>query len=73
MRNYYLIMNNLRKPNKPDSGERPYHCNICGKSFTEERVLTKHKCIDTGEKPHHCGVCGKSFSQSGLFGFIYIS
>lgn len=46
------------------SGERPFHCDICTKSFTQLAHLQKHHLVHTGEKPHQCDVCNKRFSST---------
>ncbi len=38
------------------SGERPFDCNLCKKSFTQLAHLQKHHLVHTGEKPHECQV-----------------
>ena len=46
------------------SGEKPYQCSICQKSFTQAANLTAHLRTHSGEKPFKCPVCNRGFSQS---------
>lgn len=46
------------------TGEKPYKCTICSKSFATKSDLTVHMRVHTGERPYKCNVCFKTFTQS---------
>lgn len=46
------------------TGEGPYECSDCGKSFSQSVSLILHQRIHTSERPYECSECGKSFSQN---------
>ncbi|XP_063158990.1 B-cell CLL/lymphoma 6 member B protein [Candoia aspera] len=47
----------------PQSGEKPYHCGICGAQFNRPANLKTHLRIHSGEKPYKCETCGSCFVQ----------
>merc|ERR1719233_876224 len=46
------------------SGNRPFQCERCPKSFTQLAHLQKHILVHTGEKPYSCVECQKMFSSA---------
>ncbi|WAR05303.1 ZN112-like protein, partial [Mya arenaria] len=46
-------------------GEKPFICEVCGKSFEWKRFLMRHLLIHSEVKPWVCSVCKAQFCQKG--------
>ncbi|XP_037591449.1 zinc finger protein 517 isoform X5 [Cebus imitator] len=48
---------------RPQAGDRPHECPVCGKPFRHHSLLLLHLRLHTGEKPFACAECGKAFGR----------
>ncbi|OWR52126.1 zinc finger protein [Danaus plexippus plexippus] len=53
-----------KSKNNQAIADKPFHCNICGGSFSRYSSLWSHKKLHSGEKNFKCGICGIAFAKA---------
>nr|CAD7394552.1 unnamed protein product [Timema cristinae] len=53
----------MEKHERVHTGDKPYDCKTCSRSFTQQSNLTKHMAVHYKNKPFRCQNCAKSYTQ----------
>ncbi|TKR92494.1 hypothetical protein L596_007137 [Steinernema carpocapsae] len=55
--------NYLKSHIRVHSGENPFVCSVCQRTFSDSSTLRRHQTVHTGEKKHSCPICGRNMSR----------
>uniref|UniRef100_A0A183UMU4 Zinc finger protein n=1 Tax=Toxocara canis TaxID=6265 RepID=A0A183UMU4_TOXCA len=45
------------------TGEKPFTCQVCARSFADSSTFRRHQMVHTGEKKHSCPICGRCIAR----------
>lgn len=65
--NFVCDIGDMDRHRLKHTGERPFLCTHCPKSFTRLQYLREHVNQHTGTKPYSCKVCGSSFHDLSTY------
>ena len=68
---HIFIIYSLLDHQRIHSGEKPFQCDICLKSFNVKYNMIVHRRTHSSKKPYKCEICGKQYrSKSGRYAHI---